>query len=217
MVKKKQNQKYLILTIFLLLLVMITFSATYAFFTYFGEGLTENVIQTGNITFIYEEIEANGAGIGITDAYPMSDFNGKKQTGPGKVFNFKILSNTSSKTSIPYIITARMKNDSTLSQNAVKLYLTEINNTVETELALNNYDKFGLAANIPEGIVERQIHSDIVPAGATDYEKNYRLRMWIDENTDFSQNEDGTYPFNNKTFTVNINVYANSSVVSVGD
>ena len=211
----RQDQKYLILIIFMIVLVTVTFSVSYAFFHYFGEGLTENVIQTGNITFIYEEIDKNGSGISIKDAYPISDTDGKKQIGVGNVFNFKVMSTTSSNISIPYIVTARMKNDSTLVQNAVKLYLTEINDIVETELALNNYDKFGLVANIPDGIIERQIYSDIVPAKTKGYEKNFRLRMWIDESVDFSQLEDGTYPFNNKTFTVNINVYANNSVVSI--
>lgn len=216
--KNKENQrKILIVVVLLLSLIFITFTATYAFFTYIGEGLTENVIETGNITFIYEEVEKNGAGISITDAFPMSDEKGKTQTGSGKVFNFKVKSSTISSLSVPYIITARLDNNSTLAEDAVKIYLTQVDGTTETELLLNKYSNLGNVANIPEDITERQLHSDIVPAGATDYEKNYRLRMWIDEDTNFSQNEDGTYPYNNKTFSIKVNVYADSRVVTINE
>lgn len=215
MEKKKDSKKSsIILVLALLCLVTITCGVSYSFFNYVGLGTTENVIETGSITFIYEEVESNGAGISISNAFPMSDELGKKQTAAGEVFNFKILSNNKNATSIPYIIAARMKKDSTLDQSAVKLFLTEVDKTGEIELALNNYSKFGLASDIPEGIVERQLYADVVPANTKDYEKNYRLRMWIDDELDFSQNEDGTYPYNNKSFAVTVNVYANSKVVN---
>lgn len=41
-----------------------------------------------------------------------------------------------------------------------------------------------------------------------------RLRMRIDEETDFSANSDGTYPNNEKIFTLTVNVYANAKVVT---
>lgn len=221
MKKKKQNRQTLMMILCLLILVIITSSVTYAFFSYMKEGLTENVIKTGNITFVYEEIEGKEAAISITDAFPMTDEVGKSQTKAGEVFNFKVISNTTTNTSIPYVITARMKETSTLDQSAVKIYLTEVTSTSETELVLSNYDKLGLAANIPEGITERQLYTDIVPAKSTNYEKNYRLRMWIDDSVDYSAKVDeagnNTYPYNDKSFTVTVNVYANSTVVNDGN
>jgi len=216
--KDFDNKKKIMLVIILLLsLVFITFTATYAFFTYIGKGLTENVIETGNITFVYEEIDKNGSGISITDAFPMSDEDGIKQSGSGKVFNFKVTSATTPTVSIPYVITARLDNKSTLDEDKVKIYLTEVNGIDETELVLNKYSRLGKMSGIAENITEREIHSDIVPAKSTNYEKNYRLRMWIDKDTNFSQNVDGTYPYNNKTFSIKVNVYANSKVVTVNE
>ena len=215
--KDKNNVKNILLVIILLLgLVFITSAVTFAFFAYMKEGVTENVIETGSITFIYEEVEASGSGISISDAFPISDEEGKKQVGSGKVFNFKVKSKTISSVSIPYIITARMDSSSTLDEQAVKIYLTSVDGTDEEELLLNNYSNLGRVANLPSDITERQLYSDMVPEGATNYEKNFRLRMWIDENIDFSQNEEGEYPYNNKTFSIKVNVYADSRVVTVG-
>jgi len=45
--------------------------------------------------------------------------------------------------------------------------------------------------------------------------------MWISDDTDYSpvKDEEGnvTYPMNGKTFSVNVNVYANATVVIVGE
>ena len=40
--------------------------------------------------------------------------------------------------------------------------------------------------------------------------------MWIADDTDYSPNENGEYPMNNKKFTVTVNVYANATVVTGG-
>ncbi|MCI5967209.1 MAG: cadherin-like beta sandwich domain-containing protein, partial [Tenericutes bacterium] len=60
-----------------------------------------------------------------------------------------------------------------------------------------------------------------VPANTTKYEKNFKLRMWLDDGIDFSpvKDEDGndTYPYNGKTFTLTVNVYANANVVTESD
>ena len=58
-------------------LVLITAGVTYAFFSYAKQGTTENVIKTGTITFLYDELEGVGNGIKITDAIPMTDEVGK--------------------------------------------------------------------------------------------------------------------------------------------
>ena len=136
------KKKSLVLSILgVLSLVAITAGVTYAFFNYAKEGTTENTITTGTITFVYEEIEAQGAGISISDALPVSDTVGKAQSGAGNVFNFKVTSKTMNSASIPYTVTARMKAGSDLPQSAVKMYLTEVSGENETEILLNTYDQ----------------------------------------------------------------------------
>ena len=215
----KNRGKQIVITVLAIVsLIVITVAVSYSFFTYTREGTTENVIKSGSITFLYTEVSKVGKGIELSDAYPISDEEGKMQTGEGKVFDFKVTSTTSSSTSIPYEVTARKKASSTLDEEAVKVYLTEVNGE-EKEILLDKYSNLEqTSVNVPSGTVEKTIYTGIVPANNSNYEKNFRLRMWIDNSVDFSpvKDESGNdiYPYNNKTFTLTVNVYANGKVVT---
>ena len=209
--KKKRNIMLMILA--LISVVVITVGVTYAFFQYVKEGSTENSMTTGNITFLYTEVSGVGRGISISNAFPVSDEVGKAQVGEGNIFDFKVTSTTPRNANIPYEVTARMKSDSTLDPSAVKVYLTEVKGDVETEILLDQYSNLvQTSISVPENITEKTIYTDTVPANSADYEKNFRLRMWISEDTDFS---DGS--MNGKTFTITVNVYANAKVVTQED
>ena len=212
---KKKNG--LILSILGILgLIVITAGVTYAFFNYAKEGTTDNVITTGSITFLYTEVSGVGNGISIENAYPISDEVGKVKTGDKEYFDFKITSDTFGDASIPYEITARKKADSTLDEEAVRMYL--VDQDTNEELLLENYNKLTQTSKVEASKhIEKTIYTGKVPADTKDYEKNFRLRMWIDKNIDFSQNEDGAYPYNGKTFTVTINVYANAKVITADE
>ena len=218
----KSRGKQIVITVLAIVsLIVITIGVSYSFFTYTREGTTENVIKSGSITFLYTEVSKVGRGIELSDAYPISDEEGKIQTGEGKVFDFKVTSTTSSSTSIPYEVTARKKADSTLDEEAVKVYLTEVNGE-EKEILLDKYSNLEqTSVNVPSGTVEKTIYTGIVPANNSNYEKNFRLRMWIDNSVDFSpvkdENGNDIYPYNNKTFTLTVNVYANGKVVTIDD
>ena len=214
-----KNKKSLLLSVIaVVMLLVITIGVSYAFFSYTKKGTTENSIKTGTITFLYTEVTGVGKGIKIEDSLPISDDQGKLLTGSGNVFEFKITSDTLSNTSIPYEVTARKSSNSTLDEKAVKVYLTEVDGE-ESELLLDNYSNLKETdTNVPEGIVEKTLYKGKVPANTTKYEKNFKLRMWLDEGIDFSpvKDEDGndTYPYNGKTFTLTVNVYANANVVT---
>ena len=149
----------------------------------------------------------------------MTDEQGKAQTGNGNVFNFKVTSTTTKDVSIPYEVTARQSKDSTLDNKMVRIYLTEVDGNTEKQLLLDNYNNLNQTSQslVKAGVIEKTIYTDTVPASSTNYEKNFRLRMWVDENTDFSpvkdDNGNDTYPYNGKTFTVTVNVYSNGKVV----
>ncbi len=194
-------------------IIFITTGITFAFFNYNKQGTTDNTITTGSITFLYTEVDKVGKGISITDAFPMSDAKGMDQTGEDKVFNFKITSTTSNSNSIPYEITVRKSKDSTLKDDsAVKLYLTKVDQggNNETKVILKKYSELKQTKKIDETkYTEKTIHTDEVPANSTQYEQNYRLRMWIDDQTDFSDGD-----MNNQTFKVTVNVYANAEIIT---
>ena len=215
----KNKKKQIIITLIgIISLIVITVGVTYAFFNYAKEGTTDNVVKTGTITFLYTEVSGVGKGISLTEAYPVADSIGKVQTGEGKVFDFKVTSNISMNSSIGYQVTARKKSDSTLDESAVRMYLTKVTGIDEEEVLLDNYSNLTQTTKVETSkYTEKTIYQGKVPANSTNYEQAFRLRMWIDENTDFSPNEDGTYPYNGKTFTVTVNVYANAKIVTDSD
>jgi len=206
----KNKKKQIIITLIAIIsLIVITVGVTYAFFNYSRTGTTDNVVKTGGITFLYTEVSGVGKGISLTEAYPVSDSIGKVQVGEGKVFDFKVTSNISMNSSIGYQVTARKKTGSTLANNAVKVYLTEVNGT-EQELLLSKYSELDQTDKVDSSkFDERILYEATVPANTANYEKNFRLRMWVSDDTDFT---DGS--MNNKTFTLTVNVYADGKVVT---
>ena len=206
----KNKKKQIIITLVAIIsLIVITVGVTYAFFNYAKEGTTDNTIKTGSITFLYTEVSGVGKGISLTEAYPVSDSIGKVQVGEGKVFDFKVTSNISMNSNIDYQVTARKKTRSTLANSAVKVYLTEVNGT-EQELLLSKYSELSQTDKVDiSKYDERILYEGTVPANTSNYEKNFRLRMWVSDDIDFS---DGS--MNDKTFTLTVNVYADGKVVN---
>ena len=185
---KKKTTGIVLSVIGVLALISITAGVTVAFFSYAKEGTTENTITTGTITFLYDEKEAAGNGIKITEALPMSDTDGKALAGDNNVFNFTVTANTTSKTAIPYEVTARMKADSDKDlQDKVKLYLTTVNGGAETAAPLTvNGDVVKTFANLTQTskvstdvAIEKTIYNGEVPASSTNYSQDFKLRMWI--------------------------------------
>ena len=206
---KNKKKQIIIILIAIISLIVITVGVTYAFFNYAKEGTTDNTIQTGSITFLYTEVSGVGKGISLTEAYPIADSIGKVQVGEGKVFDFKVTSNISMNSSIGYQVTARKKTGSTLDDSAVKVYLTEVNGT-EQELLLSKYSELSQTDRVDANkYIEKVLYESRVPANTSNYEKNFRLRMWVSDDTDFS---DGS--MNDKTFTLTVNVYADGKVVT---
>ena len=227
--KEIRQQSRILLILALFLLIAVTAGVSYAFFNYTRFGTTDNVITTGTITFVYDEKEAVGNGISISDAVPINDSDGMRQEGTNNVFDFMVLATTTGNADVSYEVTARKKATSDDIDSNVKLYLTEIlndNSEVALPLTMNNtvvkkYSELDQTTTaVADGIVEKTIYRDTIAGGTTDYEKNFRLRMWISSDTDFSptQDEEGNdnYPMNNKTFTVTVNVYANATVIASG-
>ena len=206
---KNKNKQIIITLIAIISLIVITVGVTYAFFNYSRTGTTDNVVKTGGITFLYTEVSGVGKGISLTEAYPVSDSIGKVQVGEGKVFDFKVTSNISMNSSIGYQVTARKKTGSTLANSAVKVYLTEVNGT-EQELLLSKYSELSQTDKVDSSKYDEKIlYEATVPANTANYEKNFKLRMWVSDDTDFT---DGS--MNDRTFTLTVNVYADGKVVT---
>ena len=186
-------------------LLFITAGVTLAYFSYKGVGKTENTISVGGITFHYKEINGKGHGISITDALPAA--NNETAKSSDKYFDFKITSTTMDGVTIPYTVTARMdSNSDSILGNIINIYLTEINGTeAPTSLFSGDLVKYNELENYKNNPYEKIIYTDTVSSAS--YEKNFRLRMWIDARINMNTGN-GQSDYNNKTFSITVNVYA---------
>ena len=236
-----KKKKGLIALVAMLGIVLITAGATYAWFSYSKSGTKGNTISSGSITFHYQE---GAQGLSLNDAMPMTDAQGKAQN---TYFDFNITSKTTSTVEIPYDITVRRSGTGTNMDNVVKVYLTKVDNGVETPVELivgrdvakvselNTY--LNDVLNIDATKNEKKLSGQKVPSGSSNYNQAYRLRMWISDDANFalvpahcSDNSNKTenecvspaewieeeYPYNNKTYTLKVNVYG-EGVISIPD
>ena len=205
----KKNKQILIILIVIAFLI-ITITGSYSFFNYAKPGSTESTIELGSITFKYTENENLGNGISIIDAFPISDEEGKNQTGEGKVFDFKVEANLS-RSDIEYEVVARPTKDSTLPLDAIKLYLTDITSGDEEEItsSINEEGKVKTLDEYNDTLIEnvkgKTIYEETILRNTKGYLKQFRARMWIAENVDWSDDK-----YINKSGAIKINVYANS-------
>ena len=200
---KKAKKRLMLLIIFAV--ISIIFLTSFAILTYNKEGRTKNVIKSGKINFIYKE---GSRRISLSNALPMSDSEGKSQNN---YFEFEINSVNTYDEAIKYTIATQKQGDvdKRLDSTLVKIYLTRVNdNGSETELLLTTYDKTETFQR--NGHLEEVLYKDTVNGHTESYNRKYRLRIWIDENTEISPinvNNQVIYPLNNKEFNLSVNVY----------
>ena len=207
--KKKNKKKTLILSIIGLIgLVIVTIGITYAVFTYTKLGTTDNTVISGTLKFLYTENTGVKTGIQLTNALPISDTQGKVLDGDNNVFDFSIEATNTGTEAIPYEVTLRKKDTSTLGEDYVKVYLTDrTESTEKEELEPTNFNKL-TQTNINVGSeIEKTIYNGTVNGGEVSYKKDFRLRMWIDETSNQTD-------INGKELTAMVNVYSNAKVIS---
>lgn len=202
MKKENNNSKstaLIILCVIILILAVIGVSYAAIFYSKMGEKV--NRVTTGTMTMSYSE---NTNGINITNANPMTDDIGKSLNDQNQYFDFTVSATMGGNVIINYVITATKELDSTLPDNAVKVYLTNISNGNETQVLA------------PTKISNLQVTSESqsnAPSGQfilfnSNFNKtesrSYRLRMWVASDyvlPDFSQ-----------TYKLRVNVYGNVAV-----
>ena len=205
--KKDKNKKIILSVLGILSLVIITIGVTYAVFTYTRLGTTDNTVTTGTLKFLYTENSKGGTGISITDAFPITDTEGKNQTGDNNIFDFKVEGTNTGKDKISYEVTLRKKSTSTLAESNVKVYLTDMTEDNDKEILAPTLYSNLTRTNIDVGDeIEKTIYKGSVLGGELTYLKEFRLRMWVDNNS----NQDD---INGKSFTALVNVYANANLV----
>ena len=181
---ENNNSKEVLLSVLgVAILVVAVVGVSFAAFTFSQSGNVENNITTGTINMTYSEPEN---GINLVNALPMSDEQGMLLSGNNQHFDFTIDTtiNGSGSTTINYAITA-VKGDSTVDDSAIKVYLTSMDNTADSEiLAPTKISEL----SVTTGSENYQAPSGefILTTGTltNSVSHSYRLRMWVAD--DFS-------------------------------
>ena len=188
---KKKKLTMIGLSIFALAIVTL---GTYALWSQIST-TRENTISTGQVKMSYTEVNE----LTLNNALPMKDEDGKKQTN---YFDFKVLSyiktnaNDNTKRKLNYnVILEPLTVTNALSNNEVKVYLTKIENGVETEVItpttidkLNNY------------ILKSQ--EETFSNNKGEVTTSYRIRTWIDYDVNPDKFNNNSYSYK---FRVNVN------------
>ena len=205
----KLKQHKLILIIFMISIILIITGVTYSLYEILFTGRKEQVINAGGIVFKYNE---TSDGLILDNNSILDDTAGKTQE---KYFDFEISLASNKNTSINYIIAIDENDISTLTNDKVKVYLTNQDNIeivsptsisqLEVDVNKNNYKK----------LYNKQINQG---------EKHlYRLRTWIDDTKDLytETSNDGNHTLEMKDviYKFKVNVYTvleNEETITTG-
>lgn len=200
MKKKNNNFKSTALIILcVIILILAVFGVSYAAIFYSKMGEKINRVTTGTMTMSYSE---NTNGINITNASPISDAVGKNLNDENQYFDFTVSASMSGSIIINYTITAIREADSTLSDSAVKVYLTNLTNDEEVQvLAPTKLSDLQVSSNRNIGVPNGQFILFDGNFNKTE-SLNYRLRMWVADDYDLSDIS--------QTYKLRVNVYGNS-------
>lgn len=211
--EEKKNKNGWLIVLLLTLVIVVTASVSYAFFNYIKLGSTENVITTGNLMFVYDEMASSGNGIAIINALPISDDVGKTLATDNQSFTFQILADVHG-LDISYEIYAEKQVGSTLPEDKVKLYLTNVSadaseNAIGTTLNGNVVKTYHELANTTlADTTGKTLYTEIIPNGTSNYSKKFRLRMWVSEDAVTTDETSGAWDYNNQMFSVKVSVKA---------
>ncbi len=193
------NSKQVLLSVLgVAILVVAVVGVSFAAFTYSQGGATVNTITTGTISMSYSE-DTNG--ITLTNALPMADSTGMVLSGTDEYFDFTVTATVSGNgsTNINYAITATTVEGTTLTDDYVKVYLTNMASNADTQiLAPTKISLLNKTSNDASGAPDGQyiLETGTFTGNATN---QYRLRMWV--------SDDYSAVNTSETYTLRVNVY----------
>lgn len=182
------------LLLFTILLFFCVFGITYS--VYKGDGGSDSEIITDQIVFSYTEVDRVGNGININNAVPTKDSIGKVLTGKNQYFDFYITATTGN-SRVRYQLLIDKDETSTLSNNNLRIYLTQIIGSYENPLILDDFSN--LRTKKLNNKVYYVLYEKVLPKGLKYYNDSYRLRMWVSENAT---------NYENQRFSLKVDVYA---------
>lgn len=196
--KEKKDEKKIIfyfpyLLIFTILMFFSVFGITYS--VYKGD-LDDNEINTDQILFTYTDVDKVGNGIYLKNAVGIPDKLGKMMVGSKQYFDFFVTA-TTNKRNIMYYVLVNKEDKSTLQNENVRIYLTELMGSREKEVVLEDFSD--LKTKKLNGKTYYVLYKKKLVHPLENHTDSYRLRMWVKED---AKN------YENRNFSVKIDVYA---------
>mgnify|MGYP000119314462 FL=1 len=217
----KRNVQISVSLLSLLALLMISTGVSYSLVDQSTastnqEGNEYSQTDTGEVKFLYTDYDGSGSNLTIADDRIFTDAVGKvlPVTDSANIFDFRIKAETD--VSLSYQITLTKEDGSTLEDNFIKVYLTEVNGDTEEEIvsSLNtdgSVKRFSELTDLNVGYTDNGKVEKLLYEGKANrnYEQSFRLRIWVADDAQASVLEDGTieYSYQGKTFTAKVNVY----------
>ena len=195
---KDNNSKQVLLSVLgVAILVVAVVGVSFAAFSYSKTGEQVNTITTGTISMTYTESDN---AINLTNALPMTDEVGKALSTQNQYFDFTVKADITGTTTINYAITATKEEDSTIPETGVKVYLTDMDGTADSQiLAPTKVSALSKTSGSEEsGAPEGQyiLKTDTFSATSS---HDYRLRMWVADDYQVTGQA--------QTFKLKVNVY----------
>lgn len=209
MVEEKQKHFKRVWTISITLLVFSLFllltGVTFAVYSKFLKGTTNNIIEAGSISFSYNEDSFQGNGVKIENAYRISDDVGKMLNGANEYFDFSVNARATI-ADLSYQVIALKQPQSTLDDSLVKVYVTTKNGNMEVASPLVQPDQRVLTFQELRSSADgsgKIVYNGHVSKSNHDYHQEFRLRLWIANDVELTET------IFNQTFSVKIKVIAN--------
>lgn len=203
----KNNYERLKLTTLIVLvfsLILLVFGVTYAICSSLLLGTTNNILEAGTLRFSFNEDNFVGNGINMENSLPISDERGKSLNSTSQYFDFSVNA-LATIAPIKYQVLVVKQGNCTLSEDSIKIYLTLRNNISESPSSLVLDGSRVLTYNELKSSEDKKgkiVYTGLVNQSMEEYNQDFRLRMWIDEETKIDSN------FAGKRFSVKVKVVA---------
>ena len=191
--ENKHLRVTIISLIFVVILVLLVIVLSFSTYFHTEKAKIYNYNNTENVSMTYAESTNS---ISIANAFPISDEAGKTLKGKGEYFDFSVTTKVIKGNPVEYEIVAVKDNNSTLSDNEVKIYLEkQENGTYEQVLKPKEFKPLQEESNIGAPIGSMVLLKVKKTSSGND---NYRLRMWVSDQANIQEV---------KTYSIRINVY----------
>lgn len=200
---ENRESRDILLSIFgVALLILAVAGISYAIFTFSKAGVKDNIIKSGSISMQF--IESNNV-INITNALPTSDNIGRISND---YFDFSVNGTIVGNRTIFYEVRAKQLSvENQIESHKIKLYLEKKSSSQFISVLEPTNFNITNTTNINNEAID--LNSMLLYSGnfttqnkkRDKFSDNFRLRMWIDENSSIENIK--------KNFKIRINVYAN--------